>query len=279
MFSPDSNARPDNSADAAASAADERGLLIDERRRRICDLLRDHGRVTVEDLARRFGTSVVTIRIDLTALETAGALTRTRGGALLRREDDDLPLVVKQTLHHPEKTRIARAAVALIEDGETVILDSGTTTAEIAKQIRSLNVKSINVITNALNIAMLLADVPTVRLIMLGGYLRSESNSLSGHLAENAINSLRADRLFLGADGLDPAIGLMTPHMAEAQLNARMIQISRQVVAVTDASKLGRRNVSVIAKVEQIHMLITDASARPDVVADLRQRGVEVRLV
>jgi DeoR family transcriptional regulator of aga operon len=279
MLSPDTPDHPEQGADAGASPPDERGLLIDERRRRICDLLREHGRVTVEDLARRFGTSVVTIRIDLSALEAAGALTRTRGGALLRREDDDLPLVVKQTLHHPEKTRIARAAVALIEDGETVILDSGTTTAEIAKQMRSLNVRSINVITNALNIAMLLADVPTVRLIMLGGYLRPESNSLSGHLAENAIDSLRADRLFLGVDGLDPEIGLMTPHMAEAKLNARMIEISRQVVAVTDSSKLGRRNVSVIAKVEQIHMLITDSGARPDVVAELRHRGVEVRLV
>ena len=147
------------------------GLLIEERRRRICDLLREHGRVTVDDLSRRFDTSVVTIRLDLAALEAAGALTRARGGALARREDDDLPIVVKQTLHHAEKTRIAKAAAALINDGETIVLDSGTTTAEIARQIRTLELKSINVITNALNIAMLLADVPAVRLIMLGGVL------------------------------------------------------------------------------------------------------------
>jgi DeoR family transcriptional regulator of aga operon len=257
----------------------ERGLLIEERRRRICDLVREHGRVTVEELSRRFATSDVTIRIDLTALEAQGALVRTRGGALVRRDDDDLPIVVKQTLHHAEKIRIARAAAALIQDGETLILDSGTTTAEIARQIRTLEMKSINVITNALNIAVLLADVPSVRLIMPGGYLRSESNSLSGHLAENAIDSLRADRLFLGVDGLDPEIGLMTPHMAEAQLNAKMIRIARQVVAVADSSKLGRRNVSVIANVEQLHMLITDAAAREDIVAEMRRRGVEVQLV
>src|ERR1700744_585763 len=84
------------------------GLLIEERRRRICDLLRERGRVTVDDLSKRFDTSVVTIRLDLAALEAAGALTRARGGALARREDDDLPIVIKQHLPHPEKTRIAK---------------------------------------------------------------------------------------------------------------------------------------------------------------------------
>jgi DeoR family transcriptional regulator, aga operon transcriptional repressor len=257
----------------------ERGLLIDERRRRICDLLREHGRVTVEDLSRRFDTSVVTIRLDLAALEAAGALARSRGGALARLENDELPIVIKQTLHHAEKIRIAKAATALINDGETIVLDSGTTTAEIARQIRTLGLKSINVITNALNIAMLLSDVPAVRLIMLGGVLRQESNSLSGYMAESAITNLQADRLFLGADGLDPEIGLMTPHFAEAQLNAKMIQISRQVVAVADSSKLTRRNVSVIAKLDQLHILITDTAARSDIIAKIRGRGVEVRLV
>jgi DeoR family transcriptional regulator of aga operon len=221
----------------------------------------------------------VTIRHDLAALEAAGELERTRGGALTRRENDDLPIRVKQTLRHAEKVRIAKAAVALIGEGETIILDSGTTTAEIARQLRTLNVRSINVITNALNIAMLLSDVPAVRLIMLGGILRQESHSLAGHMAENALENLQADRLFLGADGLDPDIGLMTPHLPEAQLNARMIQISRQVVAVSDASKLMRRNVCVIAKLDQLHMLITDTSAPPEVVAEMRRRGVDVRLV
>lgn len=262
-----------------APAGIEPGLLVDERRRRICDLLREHGRVMVNDLAARFDTSEVTIRHDLSALESAGALDRTRGGALSRRENDDLPIRVKQTLRHAEKVRIARAAAAMIRDGETIILDSGTTTAELARQIRTLDVKSINVITNALNIAMLLSDVPAVRLIMLGGILRQESHSLAGHMAERALDNLQADRLFLGADGLDPEIGLMTPHLPEAQLNARMIEISRQVVTVADATKLMRRNVCVIAKVDQLDLFITDASAQPEVVADLRRRGVEVQLV
>ena len=268
---------PTPSQDTSARAS-EPGLLVGERRHRILDLLREHGRVTVEALASRFVTSAVTIRSDLATLEAEGALERTHGGALLSRDDDDRPLAVKRTLHHPEKVRIAKVAVALIRDGETLILDSGTTTAEIAKQIRKLEGHSINVITNALNIASLLADVPFVRLIMPGGILRPESNSLSGHMAEAALADLQADRLFLGADGLDPERGVMTPHLPEAQLNAKMIAISRQVIAVADSSKLMRRNISLIARVDQLHMLITDSGASPDVVADLRRRGVEVRL-
>ena len=260
--------------------AAESGLLIEERRRRICELLRAEGRVMVDALATRFGTSQVTIRADLSALESAGALTRTHGGAVRVEEPDaDEPLGVKQLQHHAEKVRIAQEAVSLIRDGETIILDSGTTTAEIARALRKTDFKSINVITNALNVAALLMDVPEVRLIVPGGILRRESNSLSGPMAEAALENLQADRLYLGADGLHADIGVMTPHLQEAELNAKMIRISQQVVVVADSSKLIRRNVSLIAKIEQIHMLITDGAAPAEAVEALRQRGVEVRLV
>jgi DeoR family transcriptional regulator, aga operon transcriptional repressor len=260
------------------SQASERDLMIEERRRRICELLREEGRVTVEALAARFGTSQVTIRADLSTLESAGALTRTHGGAL-NVPDVDQPLNVKQLQHRAEKQRIAAAAVALIRDGETIVLDSGTTTAEIARRIRTLQLKSINVITNALNIAALLIDVPSVRLIVPGGILRRESNSLSGPMAEATLAALQANRLYLGADGVDPQIGVMTPHLAEAELNAKMIAISQQVVVVADSSKFARRNISLIARIEQLHMLITDRAAPAEAVEQLRQRGVEVRLV
>ena len=256
----------------------ERGLMIEERRRRIRELLREEGRVTVEALAARFGISQVTIRADLSILESAGTLTRTHGGAL-SLPDADQSLDVKQLQHRAEKQRIAAAAAELIRDGETIILDSGTTTAEMARRIRTLDLKSINVITNALNIAALLIDVPSVRLIMPGGILRRESNSLSGPMAETALAALRANRLYLGADGVDPQIGVMTPHLAEAELNAKMIGISQQVVVVADSSKFARRNISLIARVEQVHILITDRAAPQDAVEQLRQRGVDVRLV
>ncbi len=257
----------------------DQGHLLEERRRQIVKLIESREQVTVEELSSYFKTSLVTIRTDLNALAVIGAVVRTHGGALVQRDANDLPISVKKNHHHAEKKRIAIAAAKLICDGETIILDSGTTTAEIAKQIRGLKLSSVNVITNALNVAVLLADVPHVRLIMLGGILRLNSYSLSGPQAEIALNNLQADRLFLGVDGLDPEIGIMTPHLLEAQLNMQMIKIARQVVVVADASKLSRRSLSVIAKVEQINMLITDRDANVAVLDGLRNRGVNVVLV
>lgn len=263
----------------AKEAPADNNLLVEERRRHIRELVAERGRITVAELVTMFDISQVTVRSDLNALAEIGAVVRTRGGALAQRADEDLPIGVKQTLRRAEKMRIAEAAVQLIGEGQTIVLDSGTTTAEIAKQIRGLKLQSINVITNALNIAVLLAGAPHVTLIMLGGVLRPSSYSLGGPQAEAALQGLHADILFLGFDGLDPEIGVMTPHLLEARLNSRMLEIARSVVAVGDSSKIGRRSLSVIAKIEQVDRIITDAGAAPETVEALRARGAQVVLV
>jgi DeoR family transcriptional regulator of aga operon len=267
---------PDDSANATGAEGE---LLIAERRRRIREMVGERGRVTVAELAEMFGISLVTARADLNALAEIGAVLRTRGGALAQRADEDLPIGVKQSLHRAEKIRIAEAAVKLVKEGDTIVLDSGTTTGEIAKQIRGLKLQSINVITNALNIAVLLAGVPHVTLIMLGGVLRPSSYSLGGPQAEQALEGLHADILFLGFDGLDPEIGVMTPHLLEARLNTRMLDIARRVVAVGDSSKIGRRSLSKIATIDQIDQIITDAGVPAEMVAALQERGAQVVLV
>lgn len=254
-------------------------LLVAERRRRIREMISERERVTVAELAEMFGISLVTARNDLNALAEIGAVVRTRGGAIPQRADEDLPIGVKQTLHRGEKIRIAEEAVKLIGEGQTIVLDSGSTTGEIAKQIRGLKLQSINVITNALNIAVLLAGVPHVTLIMLGGVLRPSSYSLGGPQAELALEGLHADLLFLGFDGLDPEIGVMTPHLLEARLNRRMLEIARRVVAVGDSSKIGQRSLSMIATIEQIDLIITDTGVSDQMVDALRQRGAQVVLV
>jgi DeoR family transcriptional regulator, aga operon transcriptional repressor len=253
-------------------------LLVEERRRRIMEILDAHERATVEELVDRFGVSAVTIRGDLDALTATGTVIRSHGGALKRIDASDEPINVKETLHHAQKTRIAQAAVAMIRDGETIILDSGTTTAEIARQIKSSDFRSLNVITNALNIAMELANLPHVRVIMIGGLLRPMAYSLVGPSAENALRGLSADRVFLGVDGLDPEIGLMTPDVLEAKLNAIMIEIAREVVVVADASKFQRRSLSVIAKLDKVDKVITDDGVPAEIAAALRARNVEVVL-
>jgi DeoR family transcriptional regulator of aga operon len=252
---------------------------LEQRRRAIRGLLQEKPQVSVNELARRFGVSAVTVRADLKALDDIGALVRVHGGALPRGESDELPIDIKQNFHRAEKTRIAAAAVEHIEDGQTIILDSGTTTAELARLIRGLKLHTLNVITNALNIAVLLASAPFINLIIPGGMLRRRSWSLSGPPAENAIRDLQADTLFLGVDSLDPSVGLMTPYVLEAQLNAQMIRIARRVIAVTDSSKLLRRNLSVISGVDQVDLLITDRAADARAIKAIRARGVEVKLV
>ena len=255
-------------------------LLVEERRRKILDLVNKQARVRVEELVRRFSVSAVTVRGDLDALSQKGALIRSHGGALKRDGAlQDVPINVKETLHHGEKVRIGHAAAQMIRDGETVMLDSGTTTAEVARHMKFLKLESLTVITNALNIAMELANLPHVRVIMIGGILRQMSYSLVGPHAEQTLRGLTADRLFLGVDGLDPEVGLTTPDILEAQLNAMMIRVAREVVVVADSSKFTRRSLSVIARLEEVHKVLTDDRVPPATVAALEARGVEVVIV
>ena len=192
---------------------------------------------------------------------------------------NDTPLNIKETRCHAQKLSIGQAAAKMIQDGETIILDSGSTTVEIARQIRQMKFESLTVITNALTIALKLSSLPQIRVMMLGGLLRQTSYSLVGPDAEQALAKLSADRLFVGVDGLDPEVGVTTPDPLEAALNALMIRVSRQTIAVLDASKLGQRSLSVITPVQNLHMVITDSSAAAASVDALRTAGVQVVLV
>ncbi len=252
-------------------------LLAEERRSLILETLDKEGRVTVGQLVDRFGVSPVTIRADLDTLSSIGALQRSHGGAVKQAAAPqiDYPISFKQAQHHAEKQRIARAAAELIRPEQTIILDSGSTTAEVAREIRARKLR-ITVITNALNIALELCRAPQVTIVMLGGLMRPSSMSMAGPQAEHALQALRADHLFLGVDAIHPDIGLCTPDILEAQLNALMMRVSDQVTVVADFSKFQRRSLSLIAEVQALDRLITDDKADRAAVAEVRARGVEV---
>jgi len=255
-------------------------LLPEERRRRILDMLHQNERITVSDLLQRFGVSRVTARADLDYLAGQGALVRSHGGALKNMDPrSDYPLQLKQTLHHAEKVRIAAAAVKLLNDGDTIAFDSGTTTCEIAKQITRLNLSSLTVITNALNIANELSGLPWVSLIMTGGILRHKSGSFNGPHALETLRDLNVDHLFLGADAFDVEAGLTTPDILGAQVALRMIELAQQVTVVVDASKFGRHSLTLSGKTEDIDRVITDSRVSAVHVDLLRQRNVEVIIV
>lgn len=252
-------------------------LLTEQRRRNLLDLVDQQGQVTVADMVQRFSISAVTVRSDLDALASLGAVVRSHGGAVRRLEaTQDYPLRAKETLHPDEKVRIGKAAAEMVQSGETVILDSGTTTAEIARHLKRMKTQPLTVITNALNIAIELADSPGISLIMIGGLLRPVSCSFVGPQAEAMMNEFHADRLFLAVDGFDLENGPSTPDVLEAQLNNVMIRSAREVNVVTDFSKLGRRSVSRIGPFNRIRRLITDNRAPQEFTEGLRSRGIEV---
>jgi len=252
-------------------------MFVEERRRHILDLLDQTKRVTVRELADAFSVSAVTVRSDLEVLAEMGALVRSHGGAVKPVSPaPNLPISLKERLRQNEKARIGVMAASMIQDGETVIFDSGTTTAAIAKCVASLRLNALTVITNALNIATELSNLPNVRVIILGGIVRGAALSMVGPHAEQALSNLNADRVFLGVDGIDPEVGLTTPDVLEAQLSSLMIRVSREVVAVADSSKFMNRSLSVIAKLNSIHKIVTDEGIPAQMMEALHENGVEV---
>ena len=253
-------------------------MLNEERRRAILDIINREGRVVVKDLARRFSTSPVTIRSDLEILHSQGLVQRTHGGALPLQVGAllDPSLREKEKLHRVEKQQIAEAAVALVKEGESVVLDSGTTTTALARALRKFS--NLTIITNAVNIAAELAGTSN-QLILTGGILRENSFSLVGPLAEDSLRRLSADILFLAVDGFDVRFGLTTPNLLEAKVNRVMMEIARETVVVCDSSKFGRRSLSLIAPPAAIHHTITDSRISKADLKVLKESGIKVTLV
>lgn len=253
-------------------------MLNEERRRAILEILNRDGRVLVLDLASHFETSQVTIRKDLETLHAHGLVHRTHGGALPAREGalEDPTLREKEKLHHKEKLRIAAAAAAMVKEGQVIILDSGTTTTEIARALRKF--RNLTIVTNAVNIAAELSGT-AVEVILTGGTLRKNSFSLVGPIAEETLHRLSADLLFLGVDGFDVQYGLSTPNLLEAKVNRVMVEIAKRKVVVCDASKFGRRSLSLIAPPSALDEVITDRRAPKADARALRKAGIELTLV
>jgi DeoR family transcriptional regulator, aga operon transcriptional repressor len=253
-------------------------LLIDERRQHILSLIENEGRVLVGELSRSLGISQITIRKDLEHLQSRGLLHRTHGGALPAQSSAlfDPTLQEKEQQHSQEKQRIAVAAAAMVEEGQCVILDSGTTTSAIAHELKKFT--DLTIITNAVNIATDLTS-SNLEVILIGGSLRKNSFSLVGPLAEDTLEEMHADILFLGVDGFDTEVGLTTPNLLESRVNRAMVKASRRVVAVCDSTKFGKRSLSRIVPPSAIHCVITDSDLPADIADALRAENIEVVLV
>jgi DeoR family transcriptional regulator of aga operon len=248
------------------------------RRGMILKLLEEHGQVNVHELSRDFKVSEVTIRNDLTQLEHKNLLIRARGGAIKTDKVTlDMKISDKKVKNSREKELIGKRASKLIEDGDTIVLDSGTTTKEVSNYLSKY--KNLTVITNALNIAGPLAELAQINVIMPGGIMRKKSLSLVGSIAEDSFKNFFCDKLFIGADGVDVKHGFSTPHLEEAALNRIMLRMAKKVILVVDSSKFKRRSLAVIGQITDIDILVTDRNIPQDDKEYLLNAGVEVILV
>ncbi|MCF7827071.1 MAG: DeoR/GlpR family DNA-binding transcription regulator [Candidatus Marinimicrobia bacterium] len=246
-----------------------------ERRQSILEKIHEQGSARVENMAKEYAVSEVTIRNDLKYMEERGLIHRSHGGALLKHNVGfDHPLIEKQRLKMPEKREIAQTAAGLVENGDSIILDSGTTTFEMLNHLG--DVTDLTILTNAVNIAYAAISLPNIQTLLTGGFLRKKSFSLVGPDAEELLSKYYVDKLFIGVDGLDLAYGISTPNPEEASLNRIMVSIAREVIVVADSSKFGRSSLSKICGLEAITKIITDKGLDPEFRRQLEARGIEV---
>lgn len=255
----------------------ELAYTTQERRSRILQNLKDIPEVSVLELSKLYHVSEVTIRKDLNELKRRNLITRVRGGAIRLPNmsvSNEMAIKEKQLHHFREKKAIGRLAASLIKENETIILDSGTTTLEIAKNLHEI--KNLTVITNAINIALELASYSRFTVILLGGHLRESSLSLVGPLAEHTLKIFYCDKLFLGVDSFNIEEGVSTPNMEEAHINQTMMAMAKETLAVFDSSKFNKRSFTFIASVDKINTIITDDGIPSDMKLKLKKKGVHL---
>lgn len=251
-----------------------------QRRVEISRMLKEKGSVQVPALSGMFNVSTVTIRKDLRFLEKQGLATRSYGGAMLKDNnviETEVTVDDKQTLHIEEKSCIGTMAASMVEDGDSVILDSGSTTLQIAAHLA--NKENVTIVTNGLNIVNELSHHEQLNVMLLGGTLRRKSQSFFGSCAENTLKELHVDKLFLGVDGFHMERGITTHFEAEALLNKLMCQVASEIIVVTDSSKFGHVCLHKILEPAGVRRIVTDQNIPQDYLEGLKRLGIEVTIV
>ncbi|MBU2532184.1 MAG: DeoR/GlpR family DNA-binding transcription regulator [Alphaproteobacteria bacterium] len=259
----------------APSKVQPQQLLAEPRRMKILEWLQEEGSARVRDLAAAFGVSEATIRQDLERLDGDGFIAREHGGAYLR----SIPHQVETlTLHHVQnmdkKNRIGLVASGLVGDNETIIVDSGTTTTRMAENLKTRN--GLNIITNALNIALILGAIPTNTVHMPAGQFKAPTLSLSGEKSADFFVGIYAEKLFLATAGISFDAGLTYPGIGDIYVKRAMIKAASHVYLLADSTKIGRVSFSSLGGVELAHTLITDDGISEADRAEFERRGVNV---
>jgi DeoR family transcriptional regulator, fructose operon transcriptional repressor len=249
-------------------------MLLDQRRDEILQLIEKHGFVTLHELVERLGASESTVRRDLERLDEIGQIRRTRGGAAYIGEHLT-PFEERGTTASAEKQRIAKAVAEQIEPGETVLLDGGTTTLEVA---RSLIGKPLQVVTNSLPIANLLVNQPTIELILIGGYLYPRTGVALGSLAAAALKDLHVRRVIMSAGGITER-GLFNSNTLLVDCERQMFDAAEDVWVVADHTKFGRTALAHLCPLSAVHRYFVDNSLDDKWRETIRAAGSELTIV
>ena len=251
-------------------------MYPEERQQAMARSVVARGRLSVTDLADEFEVTTETVRRDLSVLERAGLVRRVHGGAVPSSALTMLEeaLGERDRVHSDEKQRIAHAALALLPEAGTVALDAGSTTARLAAAIPSQH--QLSVFTHAVPIASRLAGLPHLDLHLLPGRVRPATQAAVGEDTVAALERLRVDVAFVGANGLTVRHGLSTPDLSEAATKRALVRCASRVVALVDSSKIGLESTARFAEISEVHVLVTDAGATPADRTALERAGVEV---
>lgn len=254
-------------------------VFAPERQQHIAQIVVEHGRARVADLAVRFGVSSVTIRKDLVALEDRRLLLRTHGGAIaMDRSRSEPAFDLRERLQPDEKSLIGATAAALVHDGDSIVMDASTTALAVARRLRSRGGwTELKVITNGLRLATELAGSPGITVLMLGGRVRWEALSVVGQLGDGLFDRINVQTAFVGAAGFSLEAGLTDATDEEAQIKRTMVTAARKVVAVVDHTKWERAAFATFCRVDDVDVVVTDDGS-PEMAAALVQRGITVRI-
>lgn len=248
-----------------------------ERQQAILALLQRQQRVKIAQICEAFAISEATARRDLDALASQGLIQRVHGGAIpLQPAAPEPPLLERSQEQADEKARIGRLAATLVQDGDTVFLGSGTTVLEIAKHLRER--KGLTIITNSLPVVNLFAGMEHIQVVCLGGILRDSELSFIGHITEQALSEVRADKVFLGVRAVDLEHGLTNDYLPETMTDRAILKIGREIIVVADHTKCSRVSTAFLAPLTSMHTFITTQEADESFITALQELGVRVLL-
>ncbi|HEX2978835.1 MAG TPA: DeoR/GlpR family DNA-binding transcription regulator [Anaerolineaceae bacterium] len=246
-----------------------------ERQQKILQFLSREQRISVTDICKLFSVSEATARRDLDVLVEQNHLQRVHGGAILiKQAPPELPILERELDQAGEKDRIGLAAAKLVNDGETIFLGSGTTVLAVARALREH--RQLTVITNSLPVLNMLSNLPEITLIALGGIFRPSELSFIGHITEQSIQELRADKVIIGVHAISQEHGLTNDYMPETLTDRAILQMGQQVIIVADHSKFGRVSTVYLAPVEKINTIVTDNQLDQSFVEFFEARNIAV---